>query len=71
MRNLKMKLTKEEIGLLSSLSVRDRQICNGRPDEGLQRLMESGYVEAHVLNLSDTLYVITDAGRAAHKTADA
>ncbi len=64
-----MRLTEEEIGLLKDLEKRDRQILGNKPRQGLSRLVTAGYVTVWSLNVSDTSYSITDAGKIALQDA--
>jgi hypothetical protein len=61
----KLQLTNEERALLQELAVKDRTISGKKPRHGLDRLIKAGYVSEQALNLSDTIYIITDAGRSA------
>jgi transcriptional regulator with XRE-family HTH domain len=57
-------LTDEEIALLRQLNQEERTISGNKPRKGLDRLVSVGYVTVRSLNVSATLYSITDAGRA-------
>jgi transcriptional regulator with XRE-family HTH domain len=56
--------TDEEIVLLDQLAQRDQTISGNKPRAGLARLIKFGYVTEESLNVSDTLYRLTDVGRA-------
>jgi hypothetical protein len=58
-------LTEDEISLLGQLREKDRTISGNRSRKGLRRLIDAGYVVERSLNLSDTIYSITEPGRAA------
>jgi transcriptional regulator with XRE-family HTH domain len=59
-----------EINLLRQLDKEDRTISGNKPRQGLDRLISLGYVEVQSLNVSDTIYGITDAGRAVLAATD-
>jgi transcriptional regulator with XRE-family HTH domain len=63
-------LTTEEINLLRKLDKRDRTISGNKSRQGLHRLVNIGHVNEQSLNMSDTVYSITDTGRAALAAAD-
>jgi hypothetical protein len=63
-------LTTEEINLLRKLDKRDRTISGNKSRKGLHRLVNIGHVKEQSLNMSDTVYSITDTGRAALAAAD-
>jgi hypothetical protein len=54
----------EEINLLRQLDKEDRTISGNKNRQGLDCLISLGYVTVQSLNVSDTIYGITDAGRA-------
>jgi transcriptional regulator with XRE-family HTH domain len=58
-------LTADEITLLRQLQERDRTISGNRSRQGLRRVVEAGFVIEQSLNLSDTIYSLTERGRAA------
>jgi transcriptional regulator with XRE-family HTH domain len=58
------KFTDEEIALLEQLAQRDQTISGNKPRAGLARLTKFGYVTEESLNVSDTLYRLTNIGRA-------
>jgi transcriptional regulator with XRE-family HTH domain len=62
--------TDEEISLLRQLNKEDRTISGNKPRQGLDRLINFGYVMVQSLNVSDTIYGITDVGRAALAATD-
>jgi hypothetical protein len=65
-----LKLTKEEIALLQELVDKGELTISGnRSRQGLRRIVDVGYVTEGSLNLSVTMYAITDAGRAALRSA--
>ena len=67
-----MQLTQEEIRLLRQASGSPQTISGNRSRDGVKRLVEAGWLIERSLNLSDTEYAITDAGRAvlAHQVSD-
>jgi transcriptional regulator with XRE-family HTH domain len=58
-------LTTEEISLLHQLQDKDCTISGNKPRQGLRRLIDGGYVVEMSLNISDTIYSITETGQAA------
>jgi hypothetical protein len=58
-------LTDEEWGLLGQLSTGEQRISSGAPRHGADRLVELGLATSQAVNMSDIVYAITDAGRAA------
>jgi transcriptional regulator with XRE-family HTH domain len=58
-------LTPVEIALLQQLETRDQTISGNKPRKDLDRLIRFAFVTEGSLNLSDTIYSITDAGRTA------
>jgi hypothetical protein len=60
-----MELTLQEVGLLEELAAQDRTISGAKSRSGLDRLVEAGFVTEQALNISDTIYSITAAGREA------
>ncbi len=58
-------LTKDEIDLLCQLQEKHRTISGNKSHQGLRRLIEAGFVVEQPLNLSDTIFSLTDRGRAA------
>jgi hypothetical protein len=58
-------LTTDEISLLRQLEKKDRTISGNKSRHGLRRLIDAGYVVEQSLNVSDTIYSITEAGLAA------
>ena len=60
-----MDMTQEEIGLLRQLEQGRKTIPGNRQRGGLASLVNAGWIIERSLNLSDTEYEITDAGRAA------
>jgi transcriptional regulator with XRE-family HTH domain len=58
-----------EIDLLQQLEKRDQTISGNRSRRELTSLIKFGFVAEQSLNMSDTIYTITDAGRAALTTA--
>jgi transcriptional regulator with XRE-family HTH domain len=58
-------LTTEEVALLGQLQEKDRTISGNKSRQGLRRVVEAGFVIERCLNLSDTVYSLTERGRAA------
>jgi hypothetical protein len=59
------KLTDEERRLLQQLSERERIVSGLQRPQGIQRLVDLGYVREESLNIQDLRFTITDAGRGA------
>jgi hypothetical protein len=57
-------LTKEEIRLLQQLREKDRTISGNKLRQGLRRLIDAGFVIEKSLNISNTVYSITETVRA-------
>jgi hypothetical protein len=57
-------LMAEEIGQLEQLAEAGvRGINTPTPHDGLQRLVDAGYITYHPVSLHGVLYLITDLGR--------
>jgi hypothetical protein len=59
------ELSQGERHLLEQLAERERVVTGPQRPEGIQRLVELGYVREEHLNIQDLRFTITDAGRAA------
>ena len=59
-----MKLTQDEIQLLRQVSESPQTITGNNPRDGLNRLVDAGWIKVRALNLSVTEYTTTEAGRA-------
>jgi hypothetical protein len=61
------KLSENDYDLLRDLNARGgrARISDGRPRQGAERLVSSGYATSCALNMSDVEYEITQSGRAA------
>jgi len=56
-------LTDEERLLLRQLAERERVVSGPQRPQGIQRLVELGYVREESLNIQDLRFSITDSGR--------
>jgi transcriptional regulator with XRE-family HTH domain len=56
--------TADETGLLEQLAEHDQTISGNKSRSGLARVIRFGYVTEAPLNISDTIYSLTDSGRA-------
>jgi hypothetical protein len=64
------RLTYDELRLLRQSERGDQVIGNNKPHDGLDRLVDEGYVARQLLNLSQAVYSITAKGRAALHEAE-
>ena len=63
-------LTDEERLLLRQLAERERVVSRPQRPQGIQRLVELGYVREESLNIQDLRFSITDSGRSALSIED-
>jgi hypothetical protein len=59
------ELTDVEMHLLEQLAKRERVVSGPERPQGIQRLVELGYVLEESLNIQELRFTITDAGRSA------
>jgi len=56
------QLESKEVELLWQLNDRDQTISGNKPRQGIARLVKIGHVTEQSLNISDTVYSISESG---------
>jgi hypothetical protein len=64
-REMAIELTAHEIGYLEKLCEHDQTMTGLKDRSGLKRLVQAVYVTEQSINVQETIYSITEAGRGA------